>query len=404
MKKLMVLTLGTGKGVENGIAKSITVNNPDRIVFIATPQSQEMLEKIADALERLYHRALPPFDIKPLSQEMVVDYAYRAAREAIDAALQEGYALEEIVLDFTSGTKAMSVGAAVAALLAECYNMVYIGGYERDAQGRVITGTEIVMSFTPNRIFGDYKKQLALRMFDAYQFDAGLSILQEARRRGERDDLTQLDVLFRAYERWDKFDHVAALRHFEHPDLPRDLRKRIGGNRGFVSRIVNAASESPAIAPELLADLLANARRRMDEGKDDDAVARLYRLTEMIAQYRLQQKGVNASDVVVSALPDAIRPVYDALRGDSGKIKLGLTQAFRLLGELGDEAFLPQYARYEALRGLLKQRNDSILAHGIRPVGREIPRLLIERLDPLLRETVPQIHRLLDDATMIKLT
>jgi len=403
MKKLMVLTLGTGNGVENGIAKSITVNNPDQILFIATPASQEMPDKIANALERLYHRALPPFEVRPLSQEAVVDYAYRATREAIDSALQQGYALEEIVLDFTSGTKAMSVGAAVAALLAECYNMVYIGGYERDAQGRVITGTEIVMSFTPNRIFGDYKKQLALRMFDAYQFDAGLSILHEARRRGERDDLTQLDVLFRAYERWDKFDHAAALRHFEHPDLPRDLRQRIGRNKGFVARIVKAASESPAIAPELLVDLSANARRRMEEGKDDDAVARLYRLTEMIAQYRLQQKGVNTSDVAVSALPDALRPYYETLRGESGKIKLGLTQAFRLLGELGDEAFLPQYAHYEALRGLLKQRNDSILAHGIRPVGREIPRLLAERLDPLLRDTVPQFDRLFEDATMIKL-
>ena len=404
MKKLMILTIGTGKGVENGIAKSITVNNPERIVFIATPQSQEMLPKIEDALKCLYHRTLPSFDIKPLSQEMVVDSAYRAAREAIDSALQAGYALEEIVLDFTSGTKAMSVGAAAAALLAECYNMVYIGGYERDAQGRVITGTEIVMSFTPNRVFGDYKKQLALRMFDAYQFDAGLSILQEARQRGERDDLTQLDVLFRAYERWDKFDHAAALRHLEHPDLPRDLRKRIGGNRGFVSRIVKAASESSAIAPELLADLLANARRRMEEGKDDDAVARLYRLTEMIAQYRLQHKGIITSNVSIDALPEAIRPQYEVLRGESGKIKLGLTQAFRLLGELGDEAFLPQYAQYEALRGLLKQRNDSILAHGITPVGREIARLLAERLEPLLRDTVPQIDRLMEDATMIKLT
>ena len=123
----------------------------------------------------------------------------------------------------------------------------------------------------------------------------------------------------------------------------------------------------------------------------------------MIAQYRLQQKGVNTSDVNVDALPEAIRPHYAALRGESGKIRLGLMQAFQLLGELGEEAFLPQYAQYEALRGLLKQRNDSILAHGVTPVSRDIATKLVERIEPLLRETVPQMDRLIEEATMIKL-
>ncbi len=404
MKKLMVITLGTGRGVENGIAKSITVNNPDHILFVATPESRDMPEKIAEALERLYHRALPPFEIKPLAQEAVVDYAYRVTREAIESALQAGYALEEIVLDFTSGTKAMSVGAAVAALLAECYNMVYIGGYERDAQGRVITGTEIVMSFTPNRIFGDYKKQLALRMFNAYQFDAALTLLRDAQRRGEREDMTQLDLVIRACERWDKFDHRQALEHFEHPALSREMRKVIGLNKGFVARIVNAAAApEAAIAPELLIDLLANARRRAEEGKFDDAVARLYRLTEMIAQYRLQQQGLMTGDLDTARLPEAIRPEYEALRGESGKIKLGLAQAFRLLGELGDEAFLPHYARYETLRGLLTSRNSSILAHGIAPVKDTVYAALSIEVETLLTESVPQMETLLRQATMIKL-
>ena len=403
MKKLMILTIGTGKGVENGLAKSIDMNNPEQIVFIATPESEAMVDQIGAAFEHLYHRTLPPHQIIRLNKESYVEAAYLAACEAIAQARRMGYALEEITLDFTSGTKAMSVGAALAALLSECEKMSYIGGFERDPHGRVVTGTEIVMAFTPNQVFSDYKKQVALRMFNAYQFDAGLSILHEAQQRGMRDDLTQLDILFRAYERWDKFDHAAALSHFEHPDLARDLRKRIGNNKGFISRIVNAAAKPPVILPELLIDLFVNARRRMEEGKDDDAVARLYRLTEMIAQYRLQQKDVNTSDVKPEALPEAIRAYYEALRGESGKVKLGLMQAFRLLGELGEEAFLPQYAQYEALRGLLKQRNDSILAHGVTPVSRDIATKLVERIEPLLRETVPQMDRLIEEATMIKL-
>ena len=41
-----------------------------------------------------------------------------------------------------------------------------------------------------------------------------------------------------------------------------------------------------------MADLLNNAQRRIDEGKYDDAVARLYRANELIAQITLTKFGV----------------------------------------------------------------------------------------------------------------
>jgi len=48
----------------------------------------------------------------------------------------------------------------------------------------------------------------------------------------------------------------------------------------------------------LIADILNNARRRMKEGKYDDAMARLYRTVELIAQYRLKMKyEIDTSDV-----------------------------------------------------------------------------------------------------------
>ncbi len=36
MKKYMIITLGTGQGVEYGLAKIIKFNGPDNIIFIAT--------------------------------------------------------------------------------------------------------------------------------------------------------------------------------------------------------------------------------------------------------------------------------------------------------------------------------------------------------------------------------
>lgn len=77
-------------------------------------------------------------------------------------AQQGGAARDDIYLDFTSGTKAMSVGAALAAYLNKCRTMVYIGGSERDKDtGRVISGTEVVMTFTLRDVFGNYRPDVA---------------------------------------------------------------------------------------------------------------------------------------------------------------------------------------------------------------------------------------------------
>jgi hypothetical protein len=41
MKKLMIITLGMGQGVENGLVKSIVVNNPEGVIFVVT-QAKEI--------------------------------------------------------------------------------------------------------------------------------------------------------------------------------------------------------------------------------------------------------------------------------------------------------------------------------------------------------------------------
>lgn len=406
MKKLMIITLGMGRGVENGVAKSIDVNNPDSIIFLVTPTSQqEMPEKVTQALQSLYRQDMPPVvELITIQNEAVIENAYESTLQAIYRATELGYSRDEIYLDFTSGTKAMSVGASLAAFITECKTMVYIGGFRRDEFGRVLTGSEIVMSFTPNEIFADYKQRLAKRMFNIYQFDAGLKILQETQARLRSEELEGLELLFRAYERWDKFDHRAALAYFEDERLPRELRKMAGQNKGFVARIVNALDSSgQAIVPELMVDLLVNARRRAEEGKYDDAVARLYRLTELIAQFRLQEKGLLTSDLDLTRLPEEVRPEYETLSHEQGKIQIGLAQAYTLLGKLGEQELSDRYCQNDKLRGLLKERNESILAHGLKPVGEKVYHELEKEVDMLMKTTISGLNKLIKHAAMIKL-
>lgn len=79
-KKCMIITLGTGKGVEYGIAKSITFNAPDRIIFIATKEGleQEMPDKIGQVMSDYFKHALPEHRTEIVDDPQNVEMVYQA--------------------------------------------------------------------------------------------------------------------------------------------------------------------------------------------------------------------------------------------------------------------------------------------------------------------------------------
>ena len=82
--------------------------------------------------------------------------------------------------------------------------------------------------------------------------------------------------------------------------------------------------------PALLFDLWLNAERRAAQGRFDDAIARWYRLMEWTAQWQLKTKlDADTADFPPDLLPEDA----DATPGRDGKIKIGLWQAWQVLGE-----------------------------------------------------------------------
>ncbi len=108
----------------------------------------------------------------------------------------------------------------------------------------------------------------------------------------------------------------------------------------------------------MVVDLINNARRQIEEGKYDDALARLYRACEMLAQLRLLQKGINSSDVDLNN--DKVPK----------KSKGWLAKSYQLLDEMGDELG-QRYTSDRKLQAILNERNYSILAHGCKPIPKE---------------------------------
>lgn len=120
----MIISLGTGRGVESGIAKSIQANNPDRLYFIATEESKPAIERIESVLGKKlkYEPALL------LDNPEDVEGCWKMTAQLVRSLVRDGYCPEEICIDFTGGTKAMSAGCVLAGASFECGNLSYVGG------------------------------------------------------------------------------------------------------------------------------------------------------------------------------------------------------------------------------------------------------------------------------------
>lgn len=116
----------------------------------------------------------------------------------------------------------------------------------------------------------------------------------------------------------------------------------------------------------MLASILNNARRREDENKFDDAVARLYRSLELIAQIRLSKEyGIDSSNIDIDVLrQNNVDEYYLSEINISEEIKFGLTADYELLAKLNDELGDFYLENKNQIRNILKFRNNSILAHG----------------------------------------
>ncbi|RMH69964.1 MAG: TIGR02710 family CRISPR-associated protein [Gemmatimonadetes bacterium] len=420
-KRILIMTLGTGRGVENGIAKCIQTFNPDVVRFITTHQGKETIPKVAEALQTLYQLEMPQV-VEPvmLERESDVNLTYRQSIAAIDEALHEDYSPHEIYIDFTSGTKAMSVGISLAAFMRECPQMVYIGGFDRDENGRVITGSETIMSFTPTIVFAGYKEKLLKQMFNHYQFEAATqlvdNVLQTVPNPAVRQPFETLKWIIAGYAHWDKFDHQEAKQNFD--KVSREVLETWGltQNVGFLKRIVGkqeTIKQSPAESlpatqrsiPELIPDLLENAYRRAQEGKYDDAVARLYRLMELIGQMKLAEYGFDTGDIDVNRFEDeTLKAKYEAMRSPrTKKVQIGLAKNYELLRDLGEEELAAIYLDDPKMQGLLNQRNNSILAHGLTPISKDDFEKFYEKVCTLAETLLPNLNEMRKQAEFVTL-
>ena len=361
------------------IITAVTFHSPEAVVLIASQVSQAVASRV-----------FAEFGSEVKIYTVLLDDA-ESLRESYDAALRSyekalEWEAQVVTADLTGGTKPMVAGLTLA-LTGRGVTFSYVGGDLRDSHGRVQSGSERVLALE------DPTMRYHVREWEAFQNTWNGNRFAEAQALLERlpGPLSASNERFyrhlagvcSALLAWDRFHHDEALalleEHLE-PALGVAEAWRHGAKVRVLSELqvqaeglarLVASSEIPTRL--LLADLLANAQRRADTGRFDDALARLYRAVELAAEVDIAERyGFTLRSA--KGWPETLSP---ELRRRAGGLR-GLKETLDLTcdidiftGKTGTVAQHLAGAYHGTLRPLLQKRHESILAHGLRTVSYE---------------------------------
>lgn len=377
MKKAMIITVGTGTGVENGIAFSIRQHNPELLCFIYSNESERTLEAVLSKLEMQKEEVI----LKQFDETNDIEKLYQEYSKYVDEIINKGYKASEIVADYTSGTKSMSSALVNVAISKEIGILSYVYGL-RDAQGRVISNTERLSTLSPNAIFTEQKITQFKHLFNHYQFDVAYELLKNSIIHPNFKELADFYMqLSQAYANWDRFNFKKASEYMNSIDIKIAAQlqiKRIIEIHKTQLHKLKQANEQSKLSEDDIRDLFSNALRRYEEGKYDDCVARLYRLVEMIGQVEFEKEfGTPNDKVPIDFLPERLKELY-INKASNQQVPLGLTETFEVLKEKSSNKRAKIFhEKIDEFKKLLSVRNHSRLAHGQNPISKETSEKLI---------------------------
>ena len=417
--RTLVMTVGTGdldrleETLFTPLRKSIATDAWARVVLLPSSVTEDFARTLRRQLDGTAVEVSP----LPTGDENDADAAYVHFDRVLEAVLQH-VAPEDLVVDFTRGTKAMSAALVLAATRRAVPRLRYVTG-RRDRRGMVEPGSEQVRGIRTTTVDGHRRLDLARALFARGDFAAVAHVLPDPHgplaRLYPSDFVHTANVVrsvARFYAAWDRLDHAAAATVEVAAPLSGDWRRfwPTPDARAWVGILAREPKRTDhramaARLRRLAVDLLANGERRVRQGQNEDALVRAYRLLELIGQARLFDHGLDSANLDPSH--DAVLAVQGESEqkkrrpfseGPGGKLLASRFQVGRLLRHCGDPLAKP-LLRFED-ETLLKPtlRNNSVLVHGFAARAPGDPaslRRLFQDLEKLARddcgEAVPEV-------------
>ena len=420
---LQDLNLVTSVGMRiQPILLMLAILRPKAVVFVHTKESRSQAAEIqaSPAWEDVFAGK------SPFTRALKIDPTDTTnTYQQLASAVKQGKATNWVV-DITGGQKVMGATLSAFAFWRHI-PVVYLSSNETYGIPQPFS-ERLERIQNPYSTYGDPLLRAAEEAFAECHFGAAVAALQQLR---ETVCLVEMDHLasvasdiVTGYLLWDRFQHSnedreVADRFYDAFERAKQAYSRFGyrflddavfeGNCDFVRGLKAKYTPSKvALNDEYrLIDVLSNSARRAQQGFFDDAVARLYRATEMVATIMLRK-------FVPTFNPDKVdwRHLYHSfLKADLDKIyaaesaklgyrvqtlpdreQLGVTQQLVLLATLAGaleskkkdcnpnqvaacksaRTIYDTYTKAVKSDNLFALRNRSILAHGTKPLDAEL--------------------------------
>jgi len=411
MKTVLFMTVGTGIGddqekvdsLAHGLLYSIKQTNPDFTIFFGSKDSMNTI----DSLKKQYYEEFNlEFDEKFYEFVLLNDIDdFDDCYDKFKMKLLE-YNNDIIRIDYTSGTKTMTMTAAICATIYR--KDLYLVSGKRGQNGLVKKGTECNRAQNLYQIYDKFTLDKIKDAFDNNRFETAIELLNDTK---DLENKNSYFKLLDLYNNWDKFNHKHSHKILQDNfdtefDIFPELKNKLYLNKNVILLIVNPRDAKVSCYYKL-ADLINNADRRAKEGKYDDAIARLYRSLELIAQiklkvgYRLKTSDIIIKDSIEKKInnPSYINKLEQKRKNN--KIKLGLNDSFELLKNL-DNDLGKLFFEIKGLDNQRSLRNMSILAHGLENRTKKEYEDFKESVMILAKELNEKIEKYMEEAQFPK--
>jgi len=382
---VLFMTLGNVRfdhpNLADNLGFCIKESRAQEVFLFGSGQSREMVPLISQSYERQTGKTMPYTRFVQLEHIDDIHHCFSDIRVEYEKLVKEDPDVD-IILNNNSATKSMTSAMMSLALLTH-RTILFIDG-TRNAHGAIIPGTERIVSQTLYPIYDEMLVERAIQYFNHNQFSYAIQEMSTVCLHQQKEDYRQL---FMAYDLWDRFEHGKANDLLSKVEYPGRNKEQFKNNQRFLQILFRSSNKTLRYLC-VLVDLINNAERRFDDGRYDDAVARLYRAFELIAQVLLLSKGLDDIENKISFTQlrplvtnrDRLNNYQDYLEG--GNVLVGCGKKYQILTDIG---IMNAEQWHKKMLKLLSRRNESILAHGLTPVDRETAEQFLKNINEFVK-------------------
>ena len=410
-KTALFMTVGIGgqnkESLVNGLYTCIDKTNTDIILFFTSKQSKEiMIPLIKETYFNNKYKEIDNFKIIEFDNVDDFDHIFNKIKNEV-LKYQKDY---KIIINYNSGTKTMTMTAALISALYDTDLISVVG--KRNEKGFIESKTEQINYLNLYQYYDELLINKLREYFNNNNFESGKVLFKDIS--SNKINKEAYEKLFNAYYAMDNVNFEEGYENFDVKLFRQEcdgLDENQLNNNAKAFRIICEKNKEGIYHWDrdyyILASILNNARRKYDDNKYDDGIARLYRSLELIAQIRLEKEyGIDSSKVDISILEEYNIPddFVNEIKNKKSQ-NISLNEDYLLLKYLNDDLGIYYDNEYNKIRNMLTFRNNSILAHGLDSLSKKqfedfnhevlkIARLLKSDMDEKIKETKFPIFKL----------